>query len=148
MLRSGVRTFKVKRPPRAARAILLLPVLLVGSCYWSRYDDLMETHLELLQMYAAKLVAVAASGRPLPPQDWAEFVYPLDRAEDFARIAARRYPDRDSLARFREVLERYGDMVADPAVLRREDASETLGRQQAALDGSIVRVRRSLDEER
>lgn len=144
MLRRGVRTFKEIRALRPARA-LLATLLLVGSaCYWTRYDEVMEVHLEVLSDYGAKLAALAADGRKVPVQDWGEFIYPAERARDFARIAAKRYPDRRSLSLFRQAVERYGELVESPEILRRADE---LRRRVRALERAIEATRRALAEE-
>jgi hypothetical protein len=137
------------RPCRAAqRFALAVAVLLAVGCYWSRYPELMETHLVLLDQYARKLESLAADGRTVALKDWAEFVYPLERARDFARIAAQRYPDLDSLARFRDVLERYAVLVDDPGVLGAPEGAKRIEGEVAALEESIGATRRALERER
>jgi hypothetical protein len=76
------------------------------GCYWWRYGDVMRVHCELLSEMAEKLCATPARGRPSGPA-LAEYEYPLARARDFARIAAKRCPARRSLARFRRALRLY-----------------------------------------
>jgi hypothetical protein len=107
----------------------------------------MSTHLELLEQYAAKLAALAQDRRTVSAQDWGEFVYPLERGRDFARIATKRYPDRLSLARFEDVLARYGEMVASPGVLTRGDAERILRSDKQRLDEAIAATRRELERE-
>ncbi|MBM4270104.1 MAG: hypothetical protein FJ144_26465 [Deltaproteobacteria bacterium] len=131
----------------ARHLVLAVSLLLATGCYWSRYSEVMAMHLELLDQYSRKLQSLSASGRTVALEDWAEFVYPLERARDFARIAAQRYPDLDSLARFREVLERYAAVVDDPGVLSAPDGGKRLAAEVAALEKSIEATRRALERE-
>jgi hypothetical protein len=146
MLRAGVRTVK------AARVSLLLVALAIGliasGCFSRRYPRLMEAHLEVLTLYAGKLAALAEDEGTIPIQDWGEFTYPLDRARDFARVAATHYPDRASLSSFRRVLDVYGALVADPAILSEADARSTVTAKVASLAAAVARTRADLARER
>jgi hypothetical protein len=148
MLRSGVPRFKeIVRSHRAALLTLVAAAALAASCYWSRYAEVMSTHLELLEQYAAKLAAIAEDHDTVAPKDWGEFVYPLDRGRDFARIAGKRYPERVSLARFEEALRRYAAMVTSPDVLSREDAEAVLRADERRLAEAIAATRHALARE-
>lgn len=148
MLRSGVPRFKHAFLLRGAAVVLLGTCAVTSAgCYWSRYAEVMSMHLDLLEQYAAKLAGLAEDHRTVAAQDWGEFVYPLERARDFARIAGKRYPDRASLARFQEVLSRYGEMVASPEVLSRGEPEATLHGDKQRLDEAIAATRRDLDRE-
>lgn len=139
--------FKQKGLAQPAIAALLVGALLGAGCYWSRYPEVMATHLQLLEQYAAKLATLAEDHRPVAVQDWGEFLYPLDRARDFARIAAKRYPDRVSLARFDEALERYAELVVSPELLARPDALEIVEERRRKLSRAILATREALAAE-
>jgi hypothetical protein len=126
--------------------VLLLLQLLPG-CYWSRYADVMRTHLEVLDQYATKLADLAEVGRSVSAQDWGEFSYPLARARDFARIARRRYAEKLSLRRFEEALDRYGDLVRDPSVLARPDTRATIPARVEAVRSATASTREALEQE-
>lgn len=128
--------------------LLALAVLLAaGGCYWTRYPALMETHLTLMEEYAAKLQDLADEDRPVAPQDWGEFVYPHERAVEFARIVGGRFEGRPSLVAFSEVLERYNELVANPDLLRGAGASEAVARRRRSLNEAIAMTRSSLARE-
>lgn len=126
--------------------VLAVLLVLVG-CYWSRYPQLMETHLTLLDEFAAKLDDVARGERGVRLEVLPEFVYPLERAQDFSRIAARRFPDRASLRAFRVVLQRYGALVDDPAYLLQPDAVVQIEKRRVALAEAIEVTRADLARE-
>lgn len=157
MLRAGIGP--VKRGPERRdrwgaglrRAWLpLLAVVLVapGGCYWRRYAALVDTHLSLMLGYAAKLEALAADGRGVPPDRWGELTYPLERARDFARIAAKRFPGRASLESFERAVDAYASLVADPGILSRPDAAAEIARRTAALRAAAAETRAVLERER
>lgn len=135
---------KLTLPGPCLLAVLLA---LLSGCYWSRYPELMETHLVLLDEFAAKLGDVERASGRVPLEALPEFVYPLERAQDFARIAAQRFPDRASLRAFRVVLQRYGALVDDPAYLLRPNASEEIEKRRAALQEAIDATRAELQRE-
>jgi hypothetical protein len=146
MLRAGVRTVKIARV-----SVLLLAVttsLLVSGCFSRRYPRLMQTHLEVLSLYASKLAALADDHRTVAVQDWGEFTYPLERARDFARVAAVHYPERASLHSFEQALAAYGALVADPAVLSADDAVATVATRHAAFTAAVEQTRADLARER
>jgi hypothetical protein len=148
MLRSGVPRFKDNSLSRGAAVLVLCASAAVAAgCYWSRYGEVMSTHLELLEQYAAKLAALAQDHKTVPAKDWGEFVYPLERGRDFARIATKRYPERASLARFEAVLVAYADMVASPDVLARQDAEAVLKADEKRLAEAIAATRQALASE-
>ena len=144
MLRAPVVKVNI---PCVGAARWLVALLVLAGCYWSRYPQLMETHLELLDQFGAKLEALEASGRGVPIESWAEFVYPLDRARDFARIAKQRFPDRESLQEFDNALARYADLVDDPTLLSRGDARARIGKGRADLSRAITDTRAALARE-
>lgn len=131
------------RVKAAAAVVALCATIGAGfvGCYWYRYGDLMRTHMDVLAGMARKLCS-------LPAEDAArrrgevEYAYPLQRGLDFARIAAKRCPDRASLARFRQVMALYGEIVA-----RALDAPDRACAKQAVLARRIERVERSLAAE-
>jgi len=109
MLRAVPATVKVLSGAVAA-AVLVATI----GCYWWRYGDLMRTHCGLLRDMAEKLCATAARTR-LSGADLTEYEYPLARAQDFARIAAKRCPARRSLAMFGRALRLYEVTLRDVA---------------------------------
>jgi hypothetical protein len=146
MLRTGVRTVKIARA-----SVLLLAVmtsLLATGCFSRRYPRLMQTHLEVLSLYAAKLAALADDHRTVPIQEWGEFTYPLERARDFARVATAHYPERASLHSFEQALAAYGALVADPAVLSAAGAGATVAARNAAFTAAVEQTRADLARER
>jgi len=112
-----------------------------GGCYWYRYGDLMRTHMEVLAGMARKLCSLPA-GDAAQRRGEVEYAYPLQRGLDFARVAAKRCPDRASLARFRQVMALYGEIVA-----RAPDAPGRACAKQAVLARRIQGVERSLGGE-
>lgn len=126
-----------------AVSIAIVALLGIGGagCYWYRYGDLMETHLELLGSMVGKLCAQPGGG-PVAGAAAVEYRYPLQRARDFARVAAKRCPERHSLAAFARVLAHYEWMLGQ-AAKRRERGCE--GRWR--LDRRIERVRKHLARE-
>ena len=122
-------------------------LLVLSGCYWSRYPALMETHLVLLDEFSAKLADVAEGPGGVPVEALPEFVYPLDRARDFARIAAQRFPDRPSLRHFNVVLQEYGSIVSDPAALLGPGATARIERGRVAMAEAIELTRFELERE-
>lgn len=145
MLRAGVQTVKVAR--WSLILVAVASTLVASGCFSRRYPRLMETHLEVLSLYAGKLLALAQDDRTVPAQDWGEFTYPLERARDFARVAEARYPERASLRSFLAVLDAYGGLVADPAILSAPDAASDVATRVAAFTAAVERTRDDLDRE-
>lgn len=148
MLRAECRMVKAGRMGVAGLAGLALVASAgAAACYWRQYPRLVETHLSLLLDYAAKLQALAADRRAVPPARWGEFTYPLERAQDFARIAAKRFPDRASLASFKAAIDVYAGLVAEPRILEGPGAAEDVARRVAALRAAAAATRADLEEE-
>lgn len=131
---------------KAHRAISLLLLLCVGlgGCYWSRYAEVMEMHLRLLEEFSEKLQFFADRGENVAAENWSEFVYPLERARDFSRIAAQRFEGRPSLLAFDAALDHYGELVASPGILATPDAAQTVAEARARLGESVARAREAL----
>jgi hypothetical protein len=146
MLRAGVRTVKVA-PAALGALALVLASLSASGCFARRYPALMEKHLEVLSLYAGKLVALAEDDRTVPAQDWGEFTYPLERAREFARVARARYPERESLREFDAALAAYATLVEDPAVLSAPDSAATVAARAAAFTGAATATRAALARE-
>jgi hypothetical protein len=136
MLRAVPATVKV-RSGALALAILAAAI----GCYWWRYADVMRTHSQLLGDMAEKLCATAVRP-PLSGPALAEYEYPLARARDFARIAAKRCPERRSLATFKRALRLYEVTVRDVAA----GHGAGCGRR-AVLDRRLRKVERHLARE-
>jgi hypothetical protein len=128
--------------------LALVTALLVTGCFSRRYPRLMQTHLEVLSLYVSKLAALAQDERTIPVEEWGEFTYPLERARDFARVAAAHYPDRASLQSFESVLAAYGALATDPAILSRANAAAMVATRQAAFTAAVERTRADLARER
>lgn len=146
MLRAGVRTVKVAPALRATTAVLV--ALVVAGCFSHRYPGLLEKHLEVLGLFADKLLTLAQDDRTVAAQDWGEFTYPLQRAREFERVAAARYPERASLKAFQKALDAYGALVAEPAILSTPDAAATVGVKVAAFRAAATAAREALADER
>ena len=136
----------------AAAAVLAGTALTVlAGCYWTRYDAVARTHVELLRAMSAKLDDVTARDG-VPPPAMAEFRYPLERARDFARIAERRFAGRASLAAFWRLCDAYEAILGAADRLRAapEDAATrtAFAARVAALEGHATAVVAALDRER
>jgi len=136
MLRAVPATVKVLS---GALAMAILATAI--SCYWWRYGDVMRTHCRLLSDMAAKLCGTAARTR-LPGPALAEYEYPLARARDFARIAAKRCPARRSLATFKRALRLYEVTLRDVA-----NGTGVGCARRGALDARLRKVERQLARE-
>ncbi len=78
----------------------------------------MHTHVELLLSMTDKMSRLLEENETISPTMMTEFLYPLERARDFTRIAAQRYPDRQSLAIFSQLLDIYERIVNETDRLR------------------------------
>jgi hypothetical protein len=107
----------------------------------------METHLVLLISYSDKLESLAEDHQAVPPERWGEFTYPLERARDFSRIAAKRFPGRASLERFDVALDRYQDLLGELGQLAAPGAVDAIAAKRRALDQAIADTRRALHDE-
>lgn len=146
MLRAEVRTVKVA--PVALAVLTLLVALCASGCFSRRYPGLVERHLEVLGLYADKIEALAQDEQTVPAQDWGEFTYPLERAREFVRVAESRDPGRASLPAFREAVDAYGALVADPAVLSAPDAAAVVGERVGRFRVAAGAARAALDADR
>jgi len=136
MLRAVPLTVKVQWCALAVAALLGL-----DGCYWYRYRELLEIHCQLLSSMSEKLCGPRA-GAPLSGPALAEYEYPLARARDFARVAAKRCPGRRSLLAFGPVLRLYERMVQEAA----RGGMAGCGRRER-LEARIGRVRGRLARE-
>ncbi len=102
------------------RVVLCSLVLLcsLGGCYWLKYEKLMHTHVELLLAMTDKMSRLVEDNETITPTMMTEFFYPLERARDFVRIIAQRYPDRRSLSIFSQFLDIYERIVNETDRLR------------------------------
>ncbi len=136
------------RLERGRRLLIVLALLLAAGCYWSKYDKLTRTHVQLLVSMAQKLdeVVRAEDG---PPASFAEYRYPLERARDFTRIVAGRFENRPSLMAFRTLCDAYEDILRATESLRGDGgaARDALLRAHAKLDADAAAVSRALDAE-
>jgi hypothetical protein len=119
---------------------LVATVAAAAGCYWLKYDRLARTHVDLLAAMAEKLGDVTRDhGRP--PAGLAEYRYPLERARDFTRIAARRFEGRASLAALRRLCADYEAALAAAERLRAQPPGAGLAALAEALDGVRERAR-------
>ena len=133
---------------KAGRGFLLaLALLLAAGCYWSKYDKLTRTHVQLLLAMAEKLEEVTRdAGRP--PASLAEYRYPLERARDFDRIVAGRFEGRPSLVAFRRFCDAYDEVLRVTESARGAAASgDALARARAELVADGAAVIAALDAE-
>lgn len=146
MLRAEVRTVKIA--PAALFVLAVVAATFGTGCFARRYPGLMEKHLEVLSSYAAKLTALAQDEQKVAAQDWGEFTYPLERAREFDRVAAARYPERPSRLAFERALAAYADLVADPAILASPDAAGVVAAKARSFDAAAAAARAALERER
>ena len=106
---------------QTARKVALCSLVLLcslGGCYWLKYEKLTHTHVELLLDMTDKMSRLLEENETITPTMMTEFLYPLERARDFIRIASQRYPDRQSLAVFGQFLDIYERIVNETDRLR------------------------------
>src|SRR6185369_3462186 len=91
------------RRVKAAFALLLL-----AGCFWRSYGRLAAVHVDVLVAMARKGVDLVANAR-MSAETMPELIYPLERAEAFARTATARSPETrpPSLVAFGELLAQY-----------------------------------------
>ncbi len=116
--------------------LLAIGLLVAAGCYWSKYDKLCRTHVQLLVEMAQKLDQVTRE-QDGPPASFAEYRYPLERARDFARIVEPRFAGRPSLAALRTHCDAYG-RVLDASERWRADAAVE---SRAAMDAALLYLR-------
>lgn len=143
MLRNPVDMVKKAIAPPS----IFLALILAAGCYFTQYPEVMETHLTLFEEYGSKLQVLADAGIRVPPQDWGEYVYPQERAVDFARIVGERFGGQASLAAFNIVLKRYGELVATPDILNQPGAAVRIAARRESLQAAIERTRAALAAE-
>ena len=143
----NVDTFPLcwRRTKVALVACVVVAGVSLGGCYWIKYTKLMRTHVELLLAMTDKMGSFLEDDRAMTPRMMNEFLYPLERARDFARIVKRFYEGRISLKQFERLLAVYADLLEETERLRvlkgdlagfRERAAlvrEWAGRVEAAL---------------
>ena len=91
--------------------IILLVVLLLAGCYWIKYEKLMLTHVDLMVAMTSKMTRLLDEGDPITPNMMNEFLYPLERARDYSRIAAKVFEGAPSLEAFNKLLDSYDALV-------------------------------------
>jgi hypothetical protein len=142
LARNSTQSHPVKLTPYL---IVLAAVVALGGCYWAKYDKLARTHVALLLAMAQKIEDVTrAAGAPPPAM--AEYRYPLERARDFARIAARRFEGRRSLAAFRDLCDAYERVLVAAAAVR-DPPTDDLARALGVLRAAGTETLRALDAE-
>ena len=132
-----VDTFTLWRNWRQTRAALVACVVVVcvslGGCYWIKYTKLMRTHVELLLAMTDKMGSFLEDDRAITPRMMNEFLYPLERARDFARITERFHEGRTSLQEFERLLDVYADLLEETERLRVLKGDLAGFRERAAL---------------
>lgn len=124
-----------------------LVLLGLSGCYWQRYPRLVETHLDLMLDFSAKLRGLAEDHERVAAESWGEFTYPFERARDFSRIVSGRYAGRASLAAFDRAVAAYGELVANPAILDAEDAVGRIDRFRSRIEDAARETRAALAAE-
>ena len=115
----NVDTFPLWRRARVALVACVVVVgVSLGGCYWIKYTKLMRTHVELLLAMTDKMGSFLEDDRAMTPRMMNEFLYPLERAQDFVRIVKRFYEGRASLAQFERLLAVYADLLEETERLR------------------------------
>lgn len=130
--------------------LLVLALAALAGCYWSKYDKLARTHVQLLLAMAEKLDAVTVEEGG-PPASLAEYRYPLERARDFIRIVAPRFEGRSSLQALRRVCDAYAAVVDAAERWRPDGGAEThaaLEHAHGELRAAAAEAVRALDTER
>jgi hypothetical protein len=118
------------------RLLLLLGLALAAGCYWSKYDKLCRTHVQLLLEMAQKLDEVTRE-QDAPPASFAEYRYPLERARDFVRIVGPHFAGRPWLEALRAHCDAYGAVLDASEHWRAEAGAES----RAAMDVALTRLR-------
>lgn len=137
----------MRRAGALRAAALALALLGAAGCYWQRYPRLVETHLDLMLEFSAKLRGFAEDGERIAAASWGEFTYPLERARDFSRIVSSRHGGRGSLAAFDRAVAAYAELVADPAILDRADAIAEIDRLRSRIGDEARAARAALARE-
>ena len=89
----------------------------LAGCLWRGYATIMGVHVDVLTQMAAKLCAVAESGREVSAEGMAEYVYPAKRAREFLQQASAQQ-QRRSYQQFGALVDRYEAMVRDADAAR------------------------------
>ena len=118
------------------RPLLAVVLTLAAGCYWSKYDKLCRTHVELLTAMAEKLDAVTRE-EDGPPVSFAEYRYPLERARDFVRIVTPHFAGRRSLDALQAHCDAYGGVLDASEHWHGDDALAS----RAAMDAALARLR-------
>jgi len=129
--------------------LALVALALLAGCYWSKYDKLARTHVQLLLAMADKLVAVTGDAGT-PPASFAEYRYPLERARDFVRIVAPRFQGRRSVDALRALCDAYEEVLRAAERSTTGDAESTRSALEAArqrLHADASAVLQALDAE-
>lgn len=116
----------------ALRLLLVLALTVAAGCYWSKYDKLCRTHVQLLLEMAQKIDEVTRE-HDAPPASFAEYRYPLERARDFVRIVTPRFEGRRSLEALRAHCDAYGSVLDASERWRAEAGAESRATMEAAL---------------
>ena len=130
-----------------------LALLLLAGCFWRSYGRLAAVHVDVLVAMARKGVDLVANGR-MSAETMPELIYPLERAEAFARTATARSPapPPPSLVAFGELLAQYRQFLDALDQARRtahgEQARTVLGPSLAAVESAGEAVRGALRAER
>jgi hypothetical protein len=135
-------------------------LLLISGCYWLRYHDLVLTHAELIEDLAeATLPQLETAPAAISPGDVERLRYPLERAQHFLGIAAKRRAGNESLraldalvgvyARFLVEMERVRAGVVDGALSPGgADAVAAATALVADVRSHAARVREAVERER
>jgi hypothetical protein len=131
--------------------LLLCAWIAVASigCYWLRYHDLVLTHVDLLEDFAAAtLPQLEAAPDAISPADVERLRYPLARARQFVDLAAKRFPESEARAALARMTEVYAGLVEELERIRAGagEASKAIA-DVAAVQAAANRVREAVIDE-
>ena len=132
--------------------VIALALLAGGGCYLRKYDKLARTHVGVLLAMTQKIEDVTDRDGNAPAA-LGEYRYPLERAQDFARIAARRFEGHAWLQSFREMCAAYERLLAIAERVHASgggdaEAVRALADAAAAVRAAAAEVEPALDRER
>jgi hypothetical protein len=134
-------------------AVVFAIVLVAGAgCYLRKYDKLARTHVVVLLAMTQKIEDLTERDGNAPAA-LGEYRYPLERAQDFARIAARRFEGHAWLRLFADLCAAYERLLATAERLRASggqdaEAARALADAAAAVRAAATEVEQALDRER
>lgn len=124
----------------------IVACIAISGCYFTKYDKLARTHVEVLLGMTGKIQDVAARDGN-DSLALGEYRYPLERARDFIRITSRRYDGRESLRMLRTLCDAYERVLTAADRLPDDDAHTPLIAAAAEVRARAGEVIAALDRE-